>query len=157
MTTSLLLSFLLWLPVVNATDAPAQASPEREPQKEEKMNERPKRGDTVVVRGCLRGGVLQRAELTSPADRAADQITFRLTGDKKSLQEIKKEHDGHADIITGELRSDLQPGPETLGKKIGNTRIVIGAGPARPMMPQGPPAMPVLKVTSFEHTSVSCR
>ena len=73
------------------------------------------------------------------------------------LEEIRKEHDHHADILTGELRTDLPTGTETRGKKIGNTRIVIGAGPARPMMPQGPPPMPVLKVTSFEHTGVPCR
>jgi hypothetical protein len=158
MTTAMLLALWMWLPIQDANEARGPAAQEREDQKkDEKKDGPPKRGDTVVVRGCLRGGVLERAELTSPVDRVADLITYRLTGDKKSLQEIKKEHDGHADIITGELRTDLPTQTETRGKTIGNTRIVIGAGPSRPMMPEGPPPMPVLKVTSFEHTSVPCR
>lgn len=144
MTTVLLLSLLLWLPVQDTQD---------------KKEQRPKRGDVIVTRGCVRGGVLESAELASPsaADRSAELVSYRLTGEKKLLEEIRKEHDRHADIITGELRSDLPTHTETRGKKIGNTRIVIGAGPSRPMMPAGPPPMPVLKVTGFEHTDVSCR
>lgn len=159
MTTALLLSLWMWLPVQDATDALAQGTQGQEAQKEEKKNERPKRGDIVLARGCVRGGVLESAALASPSghDRAAELISYRLTGEKKLLEEIRKEHDQHADILTGELRTDLPTSTETRGKKIGNTRIVIGAGPSRPMMPQGPPPMPVLKVTSFEHTGVPCR
>jgi hypothetical protein len=161
MTTALLLSVLVWLPMQDAGGARAQAAQQRdqkEDQKDEKK-ERPKRGDIVLARGCVRGGVLESASLASPSgsDHRVELISFRMTGDRKLLDEIRKDHDRHGDIITGELRTDLPMGTETLGKKIGNTRIVIGAGPSRPMMPEGPPPMPVLKVTSFEHTSASCR
>lgn len=154
MATALLISLLIWLPVQETTAVQDKAA-----QEQEKKEQRPKRGDVVVARGCLRGGVLESAELTSPnaTDRSAELISYRLTGEKKALEEIRKEHDRHADVITGELRTDLPTHTATRGGKIGNTRIVIGAGPARPMMPEGPPPMPVLKVTSFEHTGVPCR
>jgi hypothetical protein len=125
-----------------------------------KDNKPPKRGDTVVAKGCLRGGVLETADLMGPGGTGTalvDLVTFRLTGDKKTLQQIKKEHDGHADVITGELRTDLPTATERGGKKIGNTRITVGVGASRGMMPEPPPPMPVLKVTSFEHTTVTCR
>jgi hypothetical protein len=125
-----------------------------------KENKPPKRGDVVVAKGCVKGGVLETAELTGPGESATgflDLVTFRLTGDKKTLQEIKKEHDGHSDLITGELKTDLPTSAETRGKKIGNTRITIGVGDRRGIMQPAPPPMPVLKVTSFEHTGVSCR
>jgi hypothetical protein len=132
------------------------AAIQQDPPKE---NKPPKRGDAVVAKGCVKGSVLETAELSGAGDantRSSDLLTFRLTGDKKTLQELKKEHEGHVDVLTGELKTDL-PKSDTGGKKIGNTRITFGVGDRRgPMQPQ-PPPMPVLKVTSFEHTGVSCR
>lgn len=125
-----------------------------------KENKPPKRGDVVVAKGCVKGGVLETAELTGPDDAGTgflELVTFRLTGDKKTLQQIKKEHEGHADLITGELKTDLPMSTETRGAKVGNTRITIGVGDQRGVMHAPPPPMPVLKVTSFEHTGVSCR
>ena len=125
----------------------------------DKPSKPPKRGDVIVTKGCVRGAVLESAELTGPgsATGVMDLFTFRLTGDKKVLQEIRKEHDGHSDVITGELRTDLPTEVETRGTKIGNTRITIGAGGSRGMMNDPPPPMPVLKVTSIEHTGIRCR
>ena len=159
MTIPLLLSLLAWLPPQGATSVQAPPAQEQDAQKDGKKDGPPKRGDIVVARGCLRGGVLEGAQLSSPngTEQLVELVTFRLTGDKKLLGEIRKEHDLHADVITGELRTEMPTGTQTRGKKIGNTRIVIGAGPSRPMMPEGPPPMPVLKVTSFEHTDVPCR
>ena len=120
----------------------------------------PKRGDVVVARGCLRGGMLESVDLSAPGgvDRFTEVITFRLTGDKKAIQALKRDHDGHSDVITGELRTDLPSSTEARGKKIGNTRITIGAGASRGMNAEPmPPPMPVLKVTSVEHTGATCR
>lgn len=155
MTTATLLSLLLLFPVQDPPAKPAQPSQERE----SKGDKRPKRGDVVVGRGCLRGSVLESASLAAPdgSDLQTELITYRLTGDRKTIEAIRKDHDRHADVVTGELRTDLPTSTATPGKKIGNTRIVVGAGPSRPMMPDGPPPMPVLKVTSFEHTGVPCR
>jgi hypothetical protein len=119
----------------------------------------PRRGDIVVARGCLRGSALENADLgkrESP-DRFVGLVTYRLTGDKKTMEEIRKEHDGHADVITGELKTDPPTSTETRGTRIGKSRITIGIGASRGMGPERPPPMPVLRVTSFEHTGVNCR
>jgi hypothetical protein len=116
----------------------------------------PKRGDKVVVHGCLSGGSLDSTEVMSrdkddKESRYYEFVTFRLTGDKKVLQEIRMEHSGHADVLHGTLGTDL-PKP---GSRIGNSRVSIGIG--RGMSPEPPPPLPVLKVSSFEHTGVTCR
>lgn len=125
--------------------------------------EPPRRGDAVVVRGCLSGGAFDSTEVTgteqdgkdTPPARYSEFVTFRLTGDKKVLQEIRKDHSGHADVLTGTLGTDL-PKPGVLGgRNIGNSRVAVGVG--RGMAPEAPPPLPVLKVKSFEHTGVTCR
>lgn len=116
----------------------------------------PKRGDKVTVRGCLSGGSLDSTEVTAfdkdeKETRHYEFLTFRLTGDKTVLKEIRMEHSGHVDVLHGTLGTDL-PKP---GSRIGNSRISIGIG--RGMSPEPPPPLPVLKVRSFEHTGVTCR
>jgi hypothetical protein len=117
----------------------------------------PKRGDKVTVRGCLSGGSLDSTEITSADEDDKETppyyefVTFRLTGDKKVLKEVRMEHSGHVDLLHGTLGTDL-PKP---GSRIGNSRVSIGIG--RGMSPEPPPPLPVLKVSSFEHTSVTCR
>jgi hypothetical protein len=131
---------------------------QQDPPKE-KENEPPKRGDTVIAKGCIRGGALETSDVSrrdGSVSALEDLVTFRLTGDKKQLEELKKEHDGHVDAITGELRTDL-PTKGIGGRKIGNSRITVGVGGSRGMMPEPPPPMPVLKVASFAHTGVTCR
>lgn len=125
-------------------------------EKGDKEAKPPKRGDKVEVRGCLSGGSLDSTEVISrdtddKESRYYEFVTFRLTGDKKVLQEIRMEHSGHADVLHGTLGTDL-PKP---GSRIGNSRVSIGIG--RGMSPEPPPPLPVLKVSSFEHTSVTCR
>jgi hypothetical protein len=127
-------------------------------EKEKEKDRLPKRGDIVVAKGCLRGSALENGVLTKngSATGLLDLVTYRLTGDKKTMEVIRKEHDGHADVITGELKTD-PPTAQTRGKKLGNSRITVGIGPSRGMGPEPPPPMPVLRVTSFEHTDVTCR
>lgn len=166
MAIALLLSFAmssaLWTTGTVSRSVAAPIPAVQQPADEKKQDRKdpdakpPKRGDIVMVRGCIRGGVLESGSLTSPGGGGfIELLTYRLTGDKKTLDEIKKEHDAHDDIITGELRTDLPRA--TRGKKVGNTRITIGAGPSRGMLPEPPPPIPVLKVTSFEHTGIDCR
>jgi hypothetical protein len=120
----------------------------------------PQRGDTVVARGCLSGGTFDSSEVTGRdkdenETRYAEFATFRLTGDKKVLQDIRKAHSGHVDVLHGELRTDLPRARGSSGVTIGNSRITVGVG--RGMAPEPPPPLPVLKVTSFEHTGITCR
>lgn len=139
------------LVIATLVGASWQDPPVKEPKE-------PGRGDTVTVKGCLTGGVLESSDL-STRDRDGNLhhlITFRLTGDKKTLEQIRKEHSGHRDIVVGELESDL-PSVAPRGKRIGKTNITIGIGASQGMGRQAPPPMPVLKVKTFEHTEQRCR
>ena len=115
----------------------------------------PRRGDTVVVRGCIAGATADSSDVSGTKDETHyfEFVTFRLTGDKKVLQDIRKEHTGHADVLHGELRTDLpKPG---VGRTGGNSRVTFGV--ARGMAPEQAPPLPVLKVASVEHTGITCR
>lgn len=115
----------------------------------------PKKGDTVVVRGCITGGVIELGEL-STADGGYKHLVpydYRLTGKKDVVKMVKEEHLHHADAVTGVLKTDLPKEPKGMTGRIGNTSVGIGLGSSQPQ----PPPLPVLEVTSIEHVDVRCR
>lgn len=116
----------------------------------------PKSGEKVVVKGCLANSTIDSNDVTG-ADKESryfEFVTFRLTGDKKVLGEMRKDHVGHADVLHAELRSDL-PRAGQAGKIVGNSRVTFGVG--RGMAPEPAPPLPVLKVSSFDHTGITCK
>ena len=116
----------------------------------------PQSGDLIVVKGCVANATIDSNEVTG-ADKETryfEFITFRLSGDKKVLDEIRKEHVGHSDVLHGELRSNL-PKPGQAGKMVGNSRVTVGVG--RGMLPEPAPPLPVLKVSSINHTGINCK
>lgn len=127
----------------------------------------PKRGDAVIVRGCIDGSTVVSTDIQVRDSSAsyAGEVTYRMSGDKKVVNPIKKEHKGHVDVLTGTLKSDLPDANAPRETRVGRTRIVIGAGPQsgpeaqRPFGAgsQGPPSFPVLEVKEIEHTGVSCK
>lgn len=118
--------------------------------------ERPKKGDVVVARGCLGGGVLETLDVASEdgSKRHVAALSFRLTGDKKLLKILKDEHASHSDTITGVLKTDLPDERRKLGTRIGNTRIGVGMVNPNASTQR---ALPVLEVKEFEHSDVRCR
>ena len=117
----------------------------------------PQKGDRVVARGCLSGSVLRATETTvvDGAGTHTAAVDFRLTGKKDLLKDMRTKEDGRVVEITGVLKSDL-PRPETAGKQIGKTRIVVGVGSRDTMQQQAPPHLPVLEVKSYEGFATSC-
>ena len=122
----------------------------------------PKKGDALVIEGCLRGSAVESAQaMTVGAEgeaRDADHIpvlTYRLQGNKKLLKELKDKHDRTVVKVTGTLRSELSATGS--GRDVGRTRITIGVDPRTSRSPHGTDqAMPVLEATDFEGSSVSC-
>ena len=119
----------------------------------------PKKGDTITVKGCLRGGAVEATgvEAGETAVPLVDNLTFRLTG-KDALKELKKKHDGHVVAVTGVLKSELSPrGPDATAK-VGNMRIGIGAPSTNPASVDAGNrrVLPVLDVKSFEGIETSC-
>jgi hypothetical protein len=120
----------------------------------------PKKGDTIIVKGCLRGSALEHADLlVEDAEGDAHQndqvptLTYRLQGDKRILKELKDTHDRMVVQVKGIMRSELSR--SGIGTDVGRTRITIGIDPRNPTRGAEQP-LPVLEAKSFEATSVSC-
>ena len=113
----------------------------------------------VVVVGCLRGTRLKIDRTASNA--VVDSLgasEFVMEGSKELLQQIRREHDGHQDEITGiaiipaSQTDERNTETKQLGKK---TRITVGAraggderaGGSRPVR---------LKVQSLRHIDDKC-
>lgn len=64
-----------------------------------------KKGDTLVVRGCVSGSLLKdlRAQKTDPVTGGETAVVYRMTGEKKLLQIIQKEHQDQVLDVTGVL------------------------------------------------------
>lgn len=116
----------------------------------------PKKGDTVVVRGCITGGVIEAGELSSQNGEYKHLVPYdyRLTGKKDLVKMVKEEHLHHADAVTGILKTDLPTERKGMTGRIGNTSVGIGMGPSQGYTQR---AIPVLEVTSIEHVDVRCR
>jgi hypothetical protein len=106
----------------------------------------PRKGDPLVVTGCINGPTIQETDSLR---------TFRLTGDKALVKELTKEHAGHIDEVSGTLKSTLTAG--TRGKQVGRSRISIGIVESKSRAaPERGEALPVLAVKSFRHLPGSC-
>ena len=121
---------------------------------QEKRDALPKRGDTVLVHGCLEGSRIasDNVKVKDGEGSYSEAVTFRLTGDKKLLEQIKSEHDGHKDVLTAVLKSEL---PRDTHKQVGSTRIGIGL--PQPAGAAQIKAVPALEVKAIEHTDSTCR
>jgi len=127
---------------------------------EEKPASKPvQKGDSLSVKGCLDGGALEATE--APALEAtgalASGLTFRLTGDKALLKQLRETHNGKLVSVKGVLKSDL-PQQEGQSRSVGRMRITIGGASPSPHSPQAEArrSLPVLEVKSFDGGSTSC-
>ena len=116
----------------------------------------PKKGDTVVVRGCIAGGVIETGELSSQDGeyKHLELHNYRMTGKKDVLKTLKEQHGGHADVVTGVLKTDLPTDRKGMSGRIGGTGVGIGLGSPQASTER---ALPVLEVTAFEHVEMRCR
>ncbi len=118
-----------------------------------------KKGDVISVRGCLTGSALEATDIgTKDAlDALASGTTFRLTGDKNLLKQMRDKHNHRVVDVEGVLKSDLG-NDGVASRKVGKMRITIGAPNAHPGTPETDSrrSLPVLQVKSFEGSTTSC-
>lgn len=119
----------------------------------------PKKGDEVIVRGCVSGTTLhatgtRRAEGQGSLEHG---VTYRLTGARRSLRMLRDEHRNAIVDVRGILKSEL-PDDSAPGRTLGKSGIRIGMGaPPRGNSPGDMmPYYPVLEVTSFEPATGRC-
>jgi hypothetical protein len=122
----------------------------------------PKKGDEIIVRGCLKGLILTATETSLSASedstgKLVTPYTYQLKGPKDLLRKLREEHDDRVVEVTGELKSTLPQESALRGVTIGKTRIMVGVGAnsADPMVRQGE-SLPVLEVKSYEGVRVTC-
>src|SRR5688572_15389349 len=103
-------------------------------QQEGTLSRAPKKGETIVVKGCLTGQALQATDLGSGEVRESlsSEMTFRLTGDKTLLKQLKAGHDGNVVEVQGVLKSEL-PKESTATRKVGKMRITFGTPSEAPL------------------------
>jgi hypothetical protein len=101
----------------------------------------------------LRGGALEatESEALDATGLLAGGLTFRLTGDKSLLKQLREKHDGKVVEVRGVLKSDL-PHPSGGSQSLGKMRIRIGAPTPSPNSPDAESrrVLPVLEVKSFD-------
>ena len=119
----------------------------------------PKKGDAVVLKGCLRGGALEATEFGGDDASAPllGGLTFRLTGKKDLLKDMKQKHDGRLVEVRGKLKSDLQQ-QGGYGANLGRVRVTVGTPPAGAGGPdhEAQRALPVVEVSQFDGTATGC-
>jgi hypothetical protein len=114
---------------------------------------------TVVVRGCVSGSLLKdlRAHKTEPVTGSETAVVYRLTGEKKLLQVIQKEHQDQVLDVSGVLASNPNSSSTVRSKEMGKTRVFVGAGTQETSEPAKTPSYPILRVTSFEVVRPGCQ
>jgi hypothetical protein len=117
-----------------------------------------KKGDTLVVRGCVSGSLLKdlRGQKMDPVSGGETAIVYRLTGEKKLLQIIQKEHQDQVLDVTGVLASNPDASSATRSKQMGKARVYVGAGNQQSSMPAQSTSYPTLRVTAFEVVRPGC-
>jgi hypothetical protein len=136
---------------LTASAALAAVQPSGTPQKEAR--------DVVVVRGCVESGTLTsiaRADGDATGD-AAPGLTYRIAGPRALSKQLRREHEGHTEEITGRIKGEQAPRSTVRTKQMGKIGVVVGAAPggAGPNAPRVP-EMPSIEVEAFKHLENYC-
>jgi len=122
-------------------------------------NKLPDKGDSVLVKGCLNGVILQATEtqVVDATGTLSEPLSYQLKGDKSLLKKMREQHDGHLVDVIGTLKSSLQ-GVQARSKPIGKGHVYIGVGPTADPRRQAEKGQeqPVLEVKSYEGYTTVC-
>jgi hypothetical protein len=118
-----------------------------------------RKGDPLTVKGCLSGTSLAATE-TSASDATAlvaGGLTFRLTGDRGRLRQLRDRHNRQIVEVRGILKSNL-PRTGAEPRTLGGMRIGIGAASPMTGRPEGETrrVLPVLEVQAFDGGGTFC-
>jgi hypothetical protein len=138
----------------------ALSSPLAAQDKSRDQSAMPKKGDSVVLKGCLRGAALEATDVGAEDSSTPllSGLTFRLTGKKDLLKDMKQKHDGRIVEVRGRLKSDLQQ-QTGYGTNLGGMRITIGGpagGASGAREAETRRSLPVVDVTAFEGSETGC-
>jgi hypothetical protein len=113
----------------------------------------------VVVKGCIRENRLQRPVFESdPQVAALNASEFILEGPRELMLQLRREHNGHYDEISGIVtvpRSITGATSEVSTKKLGPVNITLGGQSGKSPVREGPKPLR-LKVASLTHLNEGC-
>jgi len=117
----------------------------------------PGKNDPVVVRGCMSGGMLKelRAQKTEGIYGSETPAVYRLSGEKKLLQALEKEHKNEVLDVSGLLIVNGDNSSTARSKQMGRLRVYATDG-REETSPGRSPTYPTLKVTAFEVLGAGC-
>jgi hypothetical protein len=128
-------------------------------KEKQSTSELPKKGDAVTLKGCFRGGALEATDVGRDGEGLTPLLgtTFRLTGKKDVLKEMKEKHDNQLLEVRGTLKSDLQP-QAGYGTNLGRMRVTIGGPTGSPDARESTNqrSLPVVEVSAFDGTETPC-
>jgi hypothetical protein len=111
--------------------------------------------EMAVLRACVAGATL--TAVSPEADGGGSGQTYRIAGARGLVKQLKGEHDGHYEEVTGRVRGEFAPPNGRRLGTVGKVGIVIGAGPSggSPNAPRVP-EMPSFQVKSARHLADRC-
>jgi hypothetical protein len=110
--------------------------------------------DMVVARGCVLGGAFTTV---SPSGVTQNRRTYRLTGPRAIIKQLRKDHEGHLEEITGRMQGDFD-GPNVVRrKKVGKVAVVVGAGRGGSDTESRVSDTPTMDVASTKHLDDRCQ
>lgn len=110
------------------------------------------KAEATVIQGCVSGPLLRELRVQKshmPTESPETAVVYRLTGDKKLLQLIKKEHQDQLLEVSGEVTSNSTAAARS--KNMGKLTVYATDG-----RPSGEQEYPTLRVTSFEVIRLTC-
>src|SRR6185436_69925 len=120
---------------------------------EKPADRQPQKGDSIVVKGCLKGRSLESTEtgFVNSDALSLTALVYRLSGDKNLLKQMHDQHDNSVVEVTGTLKSNLPPADGMGGMTIGKTRVRIGTtSVGSGTTAEAGRSLPVLEVKSYE-------
>jgi hypothetical protein len=145
---------LVWGPMLLCSAVALAFQPQAAAAQKPESAKEPK-NETVVLRACIAGPTLTEVS-AEPGGRGSGQ-TYRIAGPRELVKQIKRDHAGHYDEVTGRIKGEFAPPNGRRVGTVGKVGIVIGAGPAggAPNVPRVP-EMPSFEVRSLLHLDDHC-
>lgn len=136
---------------------PAGLAGSTEPPRRPADRPKPEHG-SVAIRGCVAGDTITSVspDTIDSASVAVAGRMYRLTGNRRVLNQIRTQHDGHLLEVTGEIAGGTEPPMVMHRKKLGKTAIYVGKGQTAVSPPPSGPQMPTLKVDGFRLIQTNC-
>jgi len=119
-----------------------------------------KAADLVTITGCVIGSRFKpsRDSLNDLPASVLGASEWVLSGKKELLQQIRRDHDGHLEEVTGVIKIPQGPDQTTgqvRSKDVGKTRVTIGQRESTGWIKETPQPI-TIRVDSFRHLETRC-